>query len=86
MKNNLLIVHGGGPTAVINASLYGVITEAQKSDKIDKIYGAIGGSEAILNENFLDLGKTEKNQLELLLTTPKLRNWFLQVCAGSERL
>ncbi|WMJ86617.1 diphosphate--fructose-6-phosphate 1-phosphotransferase [Anaerocolumna sp. MB42-C2] len=70
MKNNLLIVHGGGPTAVINASLYGVITEAQKSDKIDKIYGAIGGSEAILNENFLDLGKTEKNQLELLLTTP----------------
>lgn len=70
MKNNLLVVHGGGPTAVINASLYGVITEALKSDKIDKIYGAIGGSEAILKENFLDLGTTDPDKLKLLLTTP----------------
>lgn len=70
MKNNLLVVHGGGPTAVINASLYGVITEALKSDKIDKIYGAIGGSEAILKENFLDLGKADQDKLKLLLTTP----------------
>lgn len=70
MKNNLLIVHGGGPTAVINASLYGVITEAKKSNKIDKIYGAIGGSEAILKENFLDLSQTEEDKLKLLLTTP----------------
>ncbi len=70
MKNNLLVVHGGGPTAVINASLYGVITEALKSDKIDKIYGAIGGSEAILKENFLDLGKADPDKLKLLLTTP----------------
>lgn len=70
MKHNLLVVHGGGPTAVINASLYGVITEALKSDKIDKIYGAIGGSEAILKENFLDLGTTDPDKLKLLLTTP----------------
>jgi len=70
MKNNLLVVHGGGPTAVINASLYGVITEALKSDKIDKIYGAIGGSEAILKENFFDLGTTDPDKLKLLLTTP----------------
>ncbi len=70
MKNNLLIVHGGGPTAVINSSLYGVITEALKSDRIDKIYGAIGGSEAILKEKFLDLSKTGKDKLDLLLATP----------------
>ena len=30
MGENILIVHGGGPTAVINASLYGAITEAKK--------------------------------------------------------
>ncbi len=70
MKHNLLVVHGGGPTAVLNASLCGVITEALKSDKIDKIYGAIGGSEAILKENFLDLGTTDPDKLKLLLTTP----------------
>ena len=54
MEGNLLVVHGGGPTAVLNASLYGVIREAQASPDIQKIYGAIGGSEAILTENFLD--------------------------------
>ena len=44
---NVLVVHGGGPTAVINSSLYGVIEEAKESGRIDKVYGAIGGSEAI---------------------------------------
>ena len=70
MGHNLLIMHGGGPTAVINSSLYGVITEAKKSSKVDKIYGAIGGSEAILKEKFVDLGLTEEDQLKKLLHTP----------------
>lgn len=30
MEENILIVHGGGPTAVINGSLYGAVTEARK--------------------------------------------------------
>ena len=55
MAENVLIVHGGGPTAVINSSLYGVIEEAKKIGKIDKVYAAIGGSEGILKERFLDL-------------------------------
>ena len=29
MDNNLIILHGGGPTAVINASLFGAIREAR---------------------------------------------------------
>ena len=70
MEGNLLVVHGGGPTAVLNASLYGVIREAQKNPDIKKIYGAIGGSEAILTENFLDMGKLEDEKIELLLQTP----------------
>ena len=53
--SNLLIVHGGAPTAVMNASLYGVIEEARNSQKIDRVFGAIGGSEAVLAERFLDL-------------------------------
>ncbi len=70
MEGNLLVVHGGGPTAVLNASLYGVIREAQASPDIQKIYGAIGGSEAILTENFLDMGELEDEKIELLLQTP----------------
>ena len=70
MEGNLLVVHGGGPTAVLNASLYGVIREAQKNPDIKKIYGAIGGSEAILTENFLDMGELSDEKIELLLQTP----------------
>jgi 6-phosphofructokinase 1 len=85
MGNNLLIVHGGGPTAVINSSLYGVITEALKSDKIDKVYGAIGGSEAVLKENFRDLSTVSEDKLKLLLTTPICDRIF-KICLRRKRL
>lgn len=70
MSSNLLIIHGGGPTAVMNASLYGVISEARKSEQVTKVLAAIGGSQAILKENFLDLSKVEEDKIELLLQTP----------------
>lgn len=70
MAGNLLIVHGGAPTAVINASLYGAVTEAKKHREVDKIYGAIGGSGAVLREAFLDLRPIEEERLRLLLSTP----------------
>lgn len=70
MEGNLLVVHGGGPTAVLNASLYGVIRQAKECPEIEKIYGAIGGSEAILTENFLDMSKLPDEKIELLLKTP----------------
>ena len=54
MEGNALIVHGGAPTAVINASLY----------------GALGGSGAVIAEKFLDLKTVPGEELELLLSTP----------------
>lgn len=70
MAKNVLVVHGGGPTAVINASLYGVIEEAKRSGKIDRVYGAIGGSEGILKERFADLLQFPEATQKLLLDTP----------------
>ena len=35
MGENILIVHGGGPTSVINASLYGAVEEAKKYKEIE---------------------------------------------------
>lgn len=69
MSQNVLVVHGGGPTAVINASLYGVIEEAKRQG-IKKVYAAIGGSEGILKERFLDLLQYPEENLRLLLETP----------------
>ena len=70
MSANVLVVHGGGPTAVINASLYGVVEEAKSSGSIGRVYGAIGGSEGILKESFLDLMQYPEEKLSLLLQTP----------------
>ncbi len=69
-KYNLLIVHGGAPTAVINASLYGAIKESKQHIEIDKVYGAIGGSDGILQNNFVCLSDINDEDLEKLLCTP----------------
>ena len=70
MKGNVLLVHGGAPTAVINASLYGAVTEAKKYAEVDHIYAAIGGSGAVIREQFLDMRTVSDEGLELLLSTP----------------
>jgi 6-phosphofructokinase len=70
MEGNLLVAHGGGPTAVINASLYGMITEARKYPQIKGFYGAKYGIEGVLKEEFIDLGKEPLENIELLPYTP----------------
>ena len=70
MAGNLLIVHGGGPTAVINCSLYGAVDEAKKSGNIGKIYGAIGGMSGILTDRFVRLDEVSDFQLAMLKTSP----------------
>ncbi|WP_343208156.1 diphosphate--fructose-6-phosphate 1-phosphotransferase [Anaerolentibacter hominis] len=67
---NLAVVHGGGPTPVINSSLYGVVKAARESGRIERVYAAIGGTEGILKERFLDLLSFPEEKLKLLLKTP----------------
>ena len=67
---NILILHGGGPTAVINSSLYGVIREAKRHGDVGHIYAAIGGSGGLMREQLRDLKEIPDARLELLLTTP----------------
>lgn len=68
--NNLLMIHGGAPTAVINASLYGAVDEAKLHTEIGHIYGALGGSLAAANGDFIDLGVVGEKDLKLLLRSP----------------
>ena len=70
MGENILIVHGGGPTAVINASLYGAVTEAKKHRELEHIYAAKNGTGGLLREEFIELSKIPQEELELLLQTP----------------
>lgn len=68
--NNLLIIHGGGPTAVINASLYGAIREAQNCPEVDRIYCAVGGTGGLMKENLRDVTAMSDEFLKGLLTSP----------------
>ena len=66
MKKNLLVAQSGGPTAVINASLSGVIREALRQEKIEEVYGARYGIEGVFQEDFLNLSQIVQEQQEAL--------------------
>lgn len=69
---NIIVGQSGGPTAVINGSLYGVTSEGLKHpDKIDHVYGMINGIEGFLNDQIMDMGALSDNgELEFVRTTP----------------
>ena len=70
LKGNLIIGQSGGPTAVINASLVGVIREAKKHDCFTNIYGMRWGIQGFLAEELIDLGAESEKALELVKNTP----------------
>lgn len=70
MASNLIILHGGGPTAVINASLYGAIQEAKNAEPIGRIYVAIGGTGGLMQEKLRDLTETPHDILSGLRSSP----------------
>ena len=69
---NVIVGQSGGPTAVINASLYGVVKEAlAHGEEIGHVYGMVHGIEGFLNGQYLDLGKElTAEELERLKLTP----------------
>lgn len=70
LTGKVVVAQGGGPTAVINQSLVGVVLESRKFPQITKVYGAINGVNGIINENFLDLTQETTNNLERVAVTP----------------
>ncbi len=70
MRGNLLVGQSGGPTAVINASLCGVIHEATEAGAFGAIYGARHGVVGILQEDLADLGREDPAEIDLLRSTP----------------
>ncbi len=60
----------GGPTAVINASAYGVIKAALESPYITRVLGAANGIVGVLNDRLYDMGEEDPYELSLLLHPP----------------
>ena len=70
LQGKVLVAQGGGPTAVINQSLAGVVIESRKFPGVERVYGACHGVRGIVDEDFLDLTQETTDNLDLVAATP----------------
>jgi len=70
LEGNLLVGQSGGPTAVINASVAGVMQEAFKHSCIKEIYGGMNGIYGMLREDIIDIRKEKPADIDGLKYTP----------------
>ncbi len=78
MSGNIVVGQSGGPTAVINSSLAGVVSKARELG-VEKIYGMHHGIQGFLDEDLIDMSDYIKDEhdVELLKRTPSA---FLGSC------
>ena len=67
---NLVIAQSGGPSAVINSTLRGIIETAKQCAEIGTIYAARHGIEGVLKEQLLNLSAQREEEVALLRFTP----------------
>ena len=70
LKGACIVGQSGGPTSVINASVYGVIDTALKNPNITAVYGAEHGIKGVLNDRLFVMEEEDAAELELLKYTP----------------
>lgn len=70
LKGNAVVGQSGGPTAVINQSLVGVIQGVKECGHIEQLLGARHGVRGIVDEKFIDLKKASGELLERVAQTP----------------
>lgn len=71
MASNVLVAQSGGPSAVINNSIRGVIDACRDHPSVfGRIYGAWHGIEGVLKEELLDISAQDETEIRLLETTP----------------
>jgi 6-phosphofructokinase 1 len=70
IRGNAVVAQSGGPTAVINQSLVGVIETLRGHAEIPKIYGARHGVRGMVDDNLVDLADTDPAMLERIAVTP----------------
>jgi 6-phosphofructokinase 1 len=70
LHGNGIVAQSGGPTAVINNSVYGVIREWQKTDGFGTLFGGLHGIKGILQEDFINLSAQQSSVIEGLRYTP----------------
>jgi 6-phosphofructokinase len=65
-----LVIHSGGPSPVINASLAGLVDEARLHREVTGMYGAAFGIEGVLKEDFIDLFAQSPETIQAIGSMP----------------
>jgi 6-phosphofructokinase len=69
-RGNLMIVQGGGPTAVFNVSLASVIMEATGCGQFGKVLGARSGAMGLADGDIVDLTQMKSADLRTVRNSP----------------
>jgi 6-phosphofructokinase len=67
---NLLVIQAGGPTAVVNESLYAVLDSQRQRRNGSRVFGARSGLQGLIQDRLVDLGFLSAAQLEILRRSP----------------
>lgn len=67
---NIVVAHSGGPTAVLNASLAGVVEEARRHRSVKTVWGARFGIEGLMRGDLVDLSSLDARRLSAIAEAP----------------
>ena len=70
MKKNAVYGQSGGPTSVINASLYGVIKQCAKENDIEKLFIMHNGIKGLIDDDLKDVSEIDEKEISYLPYTP----------------
>ena len=69
-ERNAVVIHGGGPTSVLNASLAGVIETCRATPGINRLYGARFGVQGLADGDWVDLSSISSDCLAGIRKAP----------------
>lgn len=68
--DNLMVVQGGGPSPVLNATLASIVEESGRHAGIGKVYGARAGVLGLIRSEVADLSRLSHEELQRLRMSP----------------
>ena len=70
MKRNAVYGQSGGPTSVINSSLYGVIKQCEIEENVETLFIMHNGIRGLIEDDLKDVSTIDNKEIELLPYTP----------------
>ena len=83
LKGNAVVGQSGGPTAVINQSLVGVVETLRGAPGIEQILGCMNGVRGIVEDRFTAMQDIPQDRLERIAQPEK--NWKFSANDSKER-